>query len=236
MSTCPPSNASNANSRNIPERFRALAESSDLRHGRHRRQRPLRLVHQRYLELIDSTLEWKSSTAPGSSISIPTNAHRCAKLAPRRRLADRLRFRTARRQPRRQHPVGRAPRHRSARQTAFRGFVATVEDITARKEAEDALRQSEAKFAPPSTRPSSSSGCSVRTARSSTPTARHSPSPASRRTRSSAGRSWRALGGIPRPNVRSSSTRSRGHETGNSSASKPATRAPTVGTTSSTLP
>ena len=129
------------------ERFRALAESSDL--GMVVTDENARFVwcNQRYLELIDSTLEevldgsWIEHLHPDERAPMRENW--------RRAVASQTGFVSERRVVNRDGSIQWGQAHATPIRTAdgtFRGFVATVEDITARKEAEDALRQSEAKF------------------------------------------------------------------------------------------
>ncbi len=129
------------------ERFRALADSSDLGMVVTDEQGRFVWCNQRYLELIDSTLEevldgrWIQHLHPDEREPMRENW--------RRAVATQSGFFAERRVINGDGSIQWGQAHATPIHTAdgaFRGFVATVEDITVRKETEAALRTSEAKF------------------------------------------------------------------------------------------
>jgi len=129
------------------ERFRALSESSELGMVVTDENGNFVWCNPRYLSMIDSTME---EVLDGTWIM---HLHRDERQPMRRNwrraVASKTGFVTERRVINRDGSCQWGQVHVvpiRSREGIFRGFVATVEDITARKEAEEALRRSEAKF------------------------------------------------------------------------------------------
>lgn len=129
------------------ERFRAITESSDLGVVVADESGNFIYCNSRYLTLIDASLEevlsgaWLNHLHPDDRE--PMKAHWREAIATQSGFVMERRVVTANRGTI-WSQAHIAPIHTT--QGVFRGFVATVEDITARKNAEEALRRNEAKF------------------------------------------------------------------------------------------
>jgi PAS domain S-box-containing protein len=130
------------------ERFRAICEHSEFGVVIADAEGRFTYANERYLELIDATLEevrngqWIDHLHPDDQATIRARWDEA--------LRTRQGFVSERRGVTREGDISWANVHTSpihAQDGSFRGFIITVEDITARKQAEASLRRSEARYA-----------------------------------------------------------------------------------------